>query len=194
MTNEFKHIVLFASGNGTNAEHIVKTFKNHPSIKVVAVFCNNPKAGVIERIKPYDIPVQLFDKKMLNDADIFINMLKPYQPNLLVLAGFLWLIPTYLIQFYPKEIINIHPALLPKFGGKGMYGQHIHQAVLNAKETEHGITIHFVNEHYDEGEHIVQAKFNIEANDNLQIIQQRISALEFAYYPEAIKRVLGVYY
>ena len=186
-----KNIVIFASGSGTNAQNICENFANHPSIKVVALFCNNPNAKVIERMKPFNIPVHVFNKATFNDSQLFNELLHPYQPDLIVLAGFLWLMPEYLVKQFPNKIINIHPALLPKFGGKGMYGEHVHQAVLAQKEKEHGITIHFVNEKYDEGATIFQAKFDVKPNYQLADIQQQIAALEMQYFPIAIKRVLG---
>lgn len=143
-------------------------------------------------MKPLGVPVHVFNRDTYKSEQEFMALLQPYQADLLVLAGFLWLIPEYLVKAYPNKIINIHPALLPKFGGKGMYGHHVHEAVLAAKETEHGITIHFVNEHYDEGMPIFQAKFDVKPEYTLDDIQKQISALEMRYFPEAIKRVLGV--
>ncbi len=186
-----KNIILFASGSGTNVENICTHFANHDSIKVAALFCNNQQAGVLERIKRFNIPVHVFNRAEFKDEAYFSALLQQYKPDLLVLAGFLWLMPEYLIKQYPNKIINIHPALLPKFGGKGMYGHHIHEAVLAKKETEHGITIHFVNEHYDKGLPIFQAKFTIEPHFTLTDLQKNIAALEMTYFPEAIKRVLG---
>ena len=155
------------------------------------MFCNNPQAGVIQRMEKLGIPVELFNKSTFQNESDFLALLQSYQPDLIVLAGFLWLIPEYLIKHYPNKIINIHPALLPKFGGKGMYGHHVHEAVLAAKEKEHGITIHFVNEKYDEGAPIFQAKFEVPAQADLATLQQQIAALEMQYFPEAIKRVLA---
>ena len=186
-----KNIVLFASGSGTNAENIVRFFAQSKDIKVMALFCNNPKAGVIERMNKLGIPVILFNKSDFANETYFNNLLAPYAPDLLVLAGFLWLIPAYLVKAYPNKIINIHPALLPKFGGKGMYGHHVHEAVLAKGEKEHGITIHFVNEKYDEGNPIVQAKFDVVKEDTLETIHQKIAKLEMFYFPEAIKRILS---
>lgn len=186
-----KNIVLFASGSGTNAENIVKFFASSTDIKVTALFCNNSKAGVIERMNKLGIPVVLFNKADFDNEKHFKELLSPYAPDLLVLAGFLWLIPGYLVNAYPNKIINIHPALLPKFGGKGMYGHHVHKAILAKGEKEHGITIHFVNEKYDEGSPIVQAKFDVVKEDTLETIQQKIAKLEMFYFPEAIKRILS---
>lgn len=186
-----KKVVIFASGSGSNAQNICEQFKQHPSIKVVALFCNNPEAGVIKRMEAFHVPVELFNRATFKEETQFAPLLAAYQPDLIVLAGFLWLMPSYLVKQYPNKIINIHPALLPKFGGKGMYGNHVHEAVLAAKETEHGITIHFVNEHYDEGQPIFQAKFDVKPDYTLSDLQQHISALEMRYFPEAIRRVLG---
>jgi phosphoribosylglycinamide formyltransferase 1 len=186
-----KNVVIFASGSGTNAQNICAHFAKHPSIHVVALFCNNPTALVIERMKPFNIPVHVFTKADFKNESYFTSLVNTYKPDLLVLAGFLWLIPGYLIKQYPNKIVNIHPALLPKFGGKGMYGNHVHEAVLAAKEKEHGITIHFVNEQYDKGLPLFQAKFTVEPHFELKDIQKNIASLEMAYYPEAIKRVLA---
>ncbi len=188
-----KNIVIFASGSGTNAQNICEQFANHPNIKVAALFCNNPDAKVIERMKPFDVPVHVFNRATFKNEAEFNALLNPYNPSLIVLAGFLWLIPEYLVKQYPNKIINIHPALLPKYGGKGMYGHHVHEAVLAAKETEHGITIHFVNEKYDDGAIIFQAKFDVKPTFTLNDIQAYISALEMRHFPEAIRRVLGEY-
>lgn len=187
-----KSIILFASGNGSNAENIVRQFNGKGQITVRALFCNNPKAGVIARMEHLGVPVHIFDRSTFQSPNTFLQLLGQYHPDLLVLAGFLWLIPEYLVTAYSGKIINIHPALLPKFGGKGMYGHHVHKAVLAAGEKEHGITVHFVNSKYDEGQPIVQAKFDIIPGDDLQRIQERIAKLEMLYFPEAIKRVLGV--
>lgn len=185
-----KNLVIFASGTGTNAVNITKHFMQGNQARVVALFCNNPNAAVIEKMQQLNVPVELFDKKTLSREQHFLATVKSYQPDLIVLAGFLWLIPPYLTEAYNGRIINIHPALLPKYGGKGMYGHHVHEAVLAAHEKEHGITIHFVNEYYDEGKHIVQAKFDLPANADLAFVEQNISALEMHYYPIAIERVL----
>lgn len=187
-----KNIIIFASGNGSNAENLASHFAQSSHIHVKAIFCNNPQAGVIERAKRLNIPLVLFDKKTFIDEQQFIKLLSQYEPDLLVLAGFLWLIPAYLVKIYEGKIINIHPALLPKFGGKGMYGQHVHEAVLANKETEHGITIHWVNEAYDKGNIIFQAKFEITSSDDIHSISKKIAALEMEYYPIAVKRVLGL--
>jgi phosphoribosylglycinamide formyltransferase 1 len=187
-----KNIVIFASGSGTNAQNICEQFADNPGIKVAALFCNKSNARVIERMQPFGVPVHVFNREQFADETYFMNLLAQYNPDLIVLAGFLWLMPSYLVKAYPNKIINIHPALLPKFGGKGMYGHHVHEAVKAAGEKEHGITIHFVNEKYDEGQPIFQAKFDVKEDFTVDDIQRNISALEMQYFPEAIKRVLGI--
>jgi phosphoribosylglycinamide formyltransferase 1 len=182
-----KRLVIFASGSGTNADNICSYFANHNDIKVAALFCNKAKAGVLLKMVKYDIPTETFDKEQLANEDFFSAKLSSYEPDIIVLAGFLWLIPQYLISQYPNKIINIHPALLPKYGGKGMYGEHIHKAVLANKEKEHGITIHLVNEKYDEGKHLFRHTFAIGENETLQALKQKIAAAEMKYFPEVIR-------
>ena len=184
-----KKIVVFASGSGTNAENIIKYFEKSLSANVVTVFTNNPNATVIEKVKNYGIPIEIFSKTDLNEGDVLqkINVIKP---DWIVLAGFLLKFPQNIITEYPNRIINIHPALLPKHGGKGMYGMHIHQAVIDNRETETGITIHYVNENYDEGAIIFQQKINI---DNLKTAQQvaaKIHQLEQECFPKIIESLL----
>lgn len=185
-----KNIVLFASGNGSNAENICRYFEHDHNIKVVALFCNNPQAGVINKMKSFNVPVHVFGKKEFNDETYFLPLLNQYDPSLIVLAGFLLLVPQYLIKNFQGKIINIHPALLPKYGGKGMYGHHVHEAVLDSKEKEHGITIHYVNENFDEGEPIFQKSFIIDETDNIDSIATKISKLEMKYFPEVIEQLL----
>jgi phosphoribosylglycinamide formyltransferase-1 len=183
------NIVIFASGSGSNAENIVHHFAKHPRARVKAIFCNNPNAGVIARAQKLNIPLQLFNKTDWQNETIMLAKLQTYEPTLIVLAGFLWLVPNYLINTH-KHIINIHPALLPKFGGKGMYGKHVHKAVIGAGEKIHGITVHYVNEKYDDGEQILQASFEISETDTLETITSKISALELHYFPLAIEKVI----
>lgn len=142
-------------------------------------------------MQPFGVPVHVFNRAQFADETHFTDLLSQYNPDLIVLAGFLWLMPPYLVKAYPGRIINIHPALLPKYGGKGMYGHHVHEAVLASKEKEHGITIHFVNEKYDEGKAVFQAKFEVAPGATLEDIQEKIAALEMQYFPEAIRRVLA---
>ena len=185
-----KNIILFASGNGSNAQNICAHFDQHPTIKVLALFCNNPQAAVIQKMAAFGVPVHVFSKADFLNSTVFEPLINQYKPDLVVLAGFLWLMPEYLVNKFSQQIINIHPALLPKSGGKGMYGHYVHEAVLAANEKEHGITIHFVNQNYDEGAIIFQAKFEVSPTDDLVQLQQKIAALEMQYFPEAIKRLL----
>ena len=184
-----KKIVLFASGNGSNVENIIQYFKNHTNISVVGIYSNNQYAKVLERAKNHSIFSYCFTKNDLNEG-IVLDKLNEFQPDLIVLAGFLWKLPEHIIETYPNKIINIHPALLPKFGGKGMYGMYVHQAVLNNDEKETGITIHYVNEHYDEGEFIFQKSVAIENCKTPEEIAQKVHELEYQYYPQIIKKLL----
>lgn len=185
-----KNIIIFASGSGTNAENICKHFQYNNEIKVAALFCNKSDAGVIAKMKPFNIPVHVFSKKEMNDETFFLPLIQHYHPTLIVLAGFLLLMPKYLIKKFQNSIINIHPALLPKHGGKGMYGHHVHESVLASNEKKHGITIHFVNEIFDEGQHIFQKSFTVENDDNLISVSKKIAQLEMKYFPEVIEQLL----
>jgi len=189
-TTSMKKIVLFASGSGSNAEKIVLHFKEKEQAKVVEIFTNNPNAKVLDRAKKLQVPTQLFNRLELNEGKV-LEQLQQIQPDLIVLAGFLWKFPEHIIAAYPNKVINIHPALLPNYGGKGMYGMHVHQAVLDNKEKETGITIHYVNEHYDEGEFIFQKSVNIEDCKTAEEIAEKIHVLEHQYFPEVIERLLN---
>jgi len=180
--------VLFASGNGSNAEEIINYFKNSENAKVVAIFSNKADAKVLDRAKNHNIPSVVFSKAQLNEGFV-LEKLQQFQPDLIVLAGFLLKFPESILKKYTK-VINIHPALLPKYGGKGMYGMHVHQAVLDNKEQETGITIHFVNEHYDEGEFIFQKAANIEDCNTAEEIAHKIHELEHQYFPEVIGKLI----
>lgn len=184
-----KKIVLFASGNGSNVENIIQYFKNNPSVSVVGVFSNNQHAKVLERAKNHAIYYQSFTKTELSDGTVF-EKVSSLHPDLIVLAGFLLKFPETIIKAFPNKIINIHPALLPKYGGKGMYGNHVHQAILDNKEKETGITIHFVNENYDEGEFILQKTVNIEDCITFEEIAAKVHKLEQEHFPKAIERLL----
>jgi phosphoribosylglycinamide formyltransferase-1 len=184
-----KNIVLFASGNGSNAEEIVKFFKSNKEGSVVAIFSNKADAKVLDRAKNHNIPSVVFSKAQLNEGFV-LEKLQQFQPDLIVLAGFLLKFPESILKEYTK-VINIHPALLPKYGGKGMYGMHVHQAVLENKEQETGITIHYVNEHYDEGEFIFQKSVNIEDCKTAEEIAHKIHELEHQYFPTVISEVLN---
>nr|WP_298659173.1 phosphoribosylglycinamide formyltransferase [uncultured Flavobacterium sp.] len=185
-----KKIVLFASGNGTNAENIMNYFSQTVEVKVVAVFSNNEQAKVLERASKFDVPTSVFSKADLN-FDVVLTKLLEIQPDLIVLAGFLWKFPAHIIAQFPNKVINIHPALLPNYGGKGMYGMHVHQAVLANKEKETGITIHYVNEHFDEGEFIFQANVTIENCTSAEEIAQKVHELEMKSFPLVIQDLLS---
>ena len=185
---KMKNIVLFASGNGSNAEEIIKFFKNSEIGKVVAIFSNKAEAKVLDRAKNHNIPSVVFNKTQLNEGFV-LEQLHSFQPDLIVLAGFLLKFPESILKEYPK-VINIHPALLPKYGGKGMYGVNVHQAVLGNKEKETGITIHYVNEHYDEGEFIFQKSVNIEDCKTAEEIANKVHELEHQYFPEVIGKLI----
>jgi phosphoribosylglycinamide formyltransferase 1 len=183
-------IAIFASGSGSNAEEIMKHFQNHPFAEVVLLLSNNPQAYALERARKFNIPTRVFDKQQWRESEIVLDWLKEKQVTHVVLAGFLWLIPAYLIKAFPIQIINIHPSLLPRHGGKGMYGMKVHEAVRAANDIESGITIHAVNEHYDEGEIILQAKCLIDPADTPEDIANKIHKLEYEHYPKTIEQWL----
>jgi len=184
-----KKIIVFASGSGTNAENIIKYFKSGSVGEVVGVFTNNANAKVIERAKNNDVPVEVFTKAELYESDL-VQKINAIQPDLIVLAGFLLKFPDALIAAYPDRIINIHPALLPKYGGKGMYGMHVHKAIVENKEKETGITIHYVNENYDEGATIFQKQVTILGTDTPEVVAEKIHELEQKYFPMVIEDLL----
>lgn len=181
-------IAVFASGSGSNAEVIIRYFKGHARIKVVLLLSNNPQAYALERAKRLDIPARAFTREDFQEGGAMLQWLRKYEVTHIVLAGFLWLIPRYLINAYPDKIINIHPALLPKFGGKGMYGAKVHEAVKTAGETETGITIHLVNEHYDEGRTLFQGRCRVEDHYSPAEIAACVQKLEHEHYPRVIER------
>ena len=185
-----KRIAIFASGSGSNAQKIMEHFKRNPDVEVVLVLTNNPQAFVLQRADNFEIPSHIFTRHEFYETDDVIRLLKMHQVDLIVLAGFLWQIPKLLLESFPNKIINLHPALLPKYGGKGMYGNHVHNAVLENKEEESGITIHFVNENFDEGEIIHQSKFKIEPGDNLEMIKFKGQQLEHTHFPRVVESLL----
>ena len=185
-----KRIAIFASGSGSNAQKIMEYFKYSEDAEIAIVLSNNADAYVIQRADNFEIPVHVFDREEYFKSDEIVKMLKNLNIHLIVLAGFLWLVPPHLLQAFPNKIINIHPALLPKYGGKGMYGDHVHKAVLANKETEHGITIHFANEYFDEGEVIYQGRFKVEPQDTLEVIKFKGQQLEHQQYPKVIDNLL----
>ena len=186
-----KHIAIFASGNGSNAEAIIEYFRNHATVKVALVVTNNPEAGVIKVAHGHKIISAIVSKSALHDPEILGRCLSALNIDCIVLAGFLQLIPEYLLQRYPKRIVNIHPALLPRHGGKGMYGMKVHQAVLESGDAETGITIHYVNEHYDEGEVILQKMTTITPSDTVDIIARKVQQLEHEWFPKTIEKLLS---
>ena len=180
-------IAVFASGNGTNAEAIFRHFEGHPNISVVRLLSNKAEAGVLQRAARYGINTTVFGRKQFYDTTEVTALLQADGVNWVVLAGFLWLVPQHMLTAYPQRIVNIHPALLPKYGGKGMYGMHVHQAVKAANETVSGITIHYANERYDEGGIIMQAACEIGPSDSAEEIAQKVQKLEHQHYPTAIE-------
>lgn len=185
-----KRIILFASGNGSNAVNICQYFEHVQNIDVTEVYTNNSKARVINKLTFFGIKTNVFNKVAFTDGEL-LSEIKSKKPSLIVLAGFLWKIGSDWVKEFSNKIINIHPALLPKYGGKGMYGTHVHQAVKENHETETGITIHYVNEAYDEGEVIFQAKVTIENEDSIEIIASKVHELEQANFPKVIQNLLN---
>jgi phosphoribosylglycinamide formyltransferase-1 len=186
-----KRIAIFASGSGTNMQRIAEYFQGNPAVEVSVLVCNKADAGVIQRAEKLQIPVVMINRSDFYQSDAITNQLIDLQIDLIVLAGFLWLIPDHLLHAFPQRIINIHPALLPKYGGKGMFGEHVHQAVIMANEAESGITIHYVNEHYDEGAVIFQTSFRLVSGETPDSLAQRIHQLEYRHFPEVIERLLS---
>lgn len=188
---DMKKIALFASGNGSNAENIITYFSEKNNVEVALILTNNANAYVVERAKNHHIPCLVFPSKELKETDFVLDKLCEYHIDFIVLAGFLLMIPKKIIDRYPGKIINIHPALLPKYGGKGMYGDIVHKAVRASGDTETGISIHFVNEKYDEGAIIFQAKCPVNPDDTPDTIAQKVHQLEYRYFPEIIERVIS---
>lgn len=186
-----KNVAIFASGEGTNAQNIIDHFKSSRTIKIALVVSNKPTANVLNRAKEANIPTLVMSRTDFFESDAIIQVLQTAHIDFIVLAGFLWMIPENLVRAFPKKIINIHPALLPKYGGKGMYGMHVHKAVVDNKEKESGISIHFVNEHYDEGEIISQHHCLVTAADTPETVAEKIHALEQEFFPKVIEKVLS---
>jgi len=182
-------IAILASGSGTNAQRLIEHFNEHPVAEVALVGCDQPEAGVIQRAWDLGAPLYLFNGAQLRSGEV-LRELQGQRIDLVVLAGFLRLVPAAVVAAFPQRIINIHPALLPKYGGKGMYGHHVHEAVIAAGESESGITIHYVNERFDEGEHIAQFKCPVLVGDTPNTLAERIHALEHAHYPSEVERVV----
>ena len=185
-----KRIAIFASGNGTNAQRIIEYFQGSHKVTIGLILTNNPQAFVLERARQAKIPTLCFNRKEFYDSNFILDILSVQGISFIVLAGFLWLIPEYLLNAYKGNIINIHPALLPKYGGKGMYGMRVHEAVILSGDTESGITIHHVNQHYDEGQIIFQARCPVEPGDTPESLAERVHQLEYKYFPEVIESVI----
>ena len=188
-----KKIAVFASGSGSNAEKIFQFFQNHEQAEVSLLCCNKKNAYVLERAEKFNIPTLVFNRNTFYDTEEVTDRLKAEGIDLVVLAGFMWLVPQNMVTSFPNQIINIHPALLPKYGGKGMYGMHVHEAVKAAGEQESGITIHYVNEHYDEGAHIAQFACHLEPADSPSDIAAKVQKLEHENYPKVIENLVLKY-
>ncbi|MCF1190425.1 phosphoribosylglycinamide formyltransferase [Mangrovimonas sp. AS39] len=186
-----KRIVIFASGSGSNAENLITFFKEREDASVVLVLTNNPQAKVLDRCKRLKVSALSFNRIALVETNDVLELLKNAKPDLVVLAGFLWKFPENLLHAFPNKVINVHPALLPKFGGKGMYGMHVHEAVVANKEKETGITIHYVNEHYDEGAIIFQASCQVESTDTAEDVAAKIHELEMEHFPKVVAKLLN---
>lgn len=180
------NIALFASGNGSNAENIVHYFRDHGQINTILIASNNPEAYVLERAVNLDIPSVVFNRKEMTDP-FFSTKMQKLGVDFIVLAGFLLRIPQHLIHSFPNKILNIHPALLPNYGGKGMYGDHVHRSVLENGDSQSGISIHLVNENYDEGQVIFQEKCEVSKTDTIDSLAQKIHDLEYEYFPQVIE-------
>jgi len=185
-----QRLALFASGNGSNAQRIIEYFSGHPTITINLILCNKPDAFVLNRAEKLGIPAMIFTRTLFYQTDLVLETLKSYHIDFLILAGFLWLIPKNLLSAFPGRIINIHPALLPKYGGKGMYGMKVHETVIAAGDPVSGITIHYVDENYDEGRIIFQTKCVISERDSSESLAAKIHALEYRYFPEIIEQVV----
>jgi phosphoribosylglycinamide formyltransferase-1 len=184
------NIAIFASGAGSNAEKIIQYFKGSAAVQIRLIVCNKPGAGVLDIAANHAIATLLIEQSHFLAPDSYLAEIKSSHIDFIVLAGFLWKMPACIIDAYPQRIINIHPALLPNYGGKGMYGMRVHEAVIAAGDKESGISIHFVNEHYDEGNIIFQAKCTIEPGDTPEILAQKVHELEHRYFPEVIEQLV----
>ncbi|MBN1340917.1 MAG: phosphoribosylglycinamide formyltransferase [Bacteroidales bacterium] len=185
-----KNISIFASGSGTNAENIILYFRKNKNVLIKRIYCNKPEAFVLKRAEKYNIPSTVFNKKDFYESGKILENLLNDHTRLIVLAGFLWFIPHNILLNFPDRILNIHPALLPKYGGKGMYGHYVHEAVIRSGDKESGITIHYVNEKYDEGEILFQARCRVPENNDPESLASRIHELEYLHYPRIIEQIL----
>jgi phosphoribosylglycinamide formyltransferase 1 len=189
---EMTRLAIFASGRGSNAENLIQYFNEnkHPLIKIGLIVSNKHDAGVVEIARNYKLPYHIIQRENFLNTHDLLKILEEHEIDFIILAGFLWLVPAYLLNNYQKKIINIHPALLPKYGGKGMYGNAVHKAVADAGEKFTGISIHYVNDHFDEGEILFQAECEIEKSDSPEIIAEKVHRLEHEYYPKVIESLL----
>ena len=185
-----KHIAIFASGTGSNAGKIIEYLKQYPVASVCLIVSNKPGAKVLDIARDNDIPTLVIDRQYFYGSENILEKFNGYSVDFVVLAGFLWLVPVYLVRAYEGKMVNIHPALLPKYGGKGMFGMNVHKAVHEAGEKETGITIHLVNEQYDEGDIVFQAKCAIEPDDTPETIAEKVHELEHRHFPEVVKKLL----
>ncbi|WP_248724455.1 phosphoribosylglycinamide formyltransferase [Seonamhaeicola sp. ML3] len=185
-----KRVVIFASGSGSNAENLISFFQNSDNVSVIQILTNNPHAKVLDRAKRLKVSALSFNRVAFTKTNDVLNILKTTNPDIIILAGFLWKFPEHILDEFPNKVINVHPALLPKFGGKGMYGMHVHRAVVENKETETGITIHYVNENYDEGATIFQAKCDVLPTDTAEDVAAKIHELEMEHFPKVVKKLL----
>jgi phosphoribosylglycinamide formyltransferase 1 len=184
-----KNLVLFASGSGSNAEKIIEHFKGSDQVRITHIYCNNPSAGIIQRAERLGVPCRVFDRESYKNGTV-LKEVQSLRTDWIILAGFLWLIPSDFVMAFPQRIVNIHPALLPKFGGKGMYGHFVHEAVVAAGEKESGITIHYVNEHYDEGATIFQSSFPVLPSDTPEDVAKKGQVLEHRDFPKVIESLV----
>ena len=185
-----KRIAIFASGTGSNALKIIEHFQSNSDVSVDLIISNKKSAKVLETAKSFGIDTLVIDRPFFYESEEIVTLFKERKIDLIALAGFLWLVPKYLVTAFPKQIVNIHPALLPKYGGKGMYGMNVHRAVKAAGEKESGLTVHFVNEHYDEGGYIFKAACQVSEEDSPEMIAAKVLKMEHKYFPKVIERVL----
>ena len=190
MASDKIRLAIFGSGGGSNAQAIIDYFSSHEDVDVSLIVSNRKKAFILDRASIENIPAAYISKDSFNTNQGVIKILEEYEIDFIILAGFLLLVPPYLVEKFPNKILNIHPALLPKYGGKGMYGMNVHRAVYEAKDDKSGITIHYVNEHYDEGNIIAQFKVALEVEDQAEVIAKKVLALEHKHYPQIIEKVI----
>ncbi len=186
-----RNIAIFASGTGSNARKIIEYFKQSPEVRVALVVSNKKDAGVLDIAQEHGIPTRIINRQTFYESEEILDVLRIHHIDVVVLAGFLWLVPPYLVRAFPRRMVNIHPALLPRHGGKGMYGIHVHEVVKSAGDSETGITIHFVNEHYDEGDFVFQERCAVDPEDSPSDIARKVLQLEHRYFPEVIAQVVA---